>query len=46
MAFKGHIMFGLVNPTDDHEKSSVTYCSSKNHNFAEICHTNLKDASF
>ena len=39
-------MFGLVNPTDNHEKSSVAYCSSKNHNFAEIFHTNLNDVSF
>ena len=35
---------GVVNPAGDQETSSVAYCSNKNHNFANIGHTNMNDA--
>ena len=34
------------NPAGDQEKSSVAYCSNKNHIFAKIGHKNMNDASF
>ena len=36
----------VLNPAGDQEKSSVAYCSNKNHNFANIGHKNMNDASF
>ena len=36
----------MFNPAGDQEKSSVAYCSNKNHNFANIGHKNMNDASF
>ena len=36
--------YEVVNPRGDHEKSSVAYCSYKNHNFANIGHKNTNDA--
>ena len=38
--------FIVLNPACDQEKSSVAYCSNKNHNFANIGHKNMNDASF
>ena len=35
-----------INPAGDQEKSSVAYCTNKNHNFANIGHKNMNDASF
>ena len=42
----GKILFLFCNPAGDQEKSSVAYCSNKNHNFANIGHKNMNDASF
>ena len=36
----------LCNPRSDLEISSVVYCSYKNHNFANIGHKNMNNASF
>ena len=41
-----HINIFLFNPAGDQEKSSVAYCSKKNHNFANTGHKNMNDASF
>ena len=32
-----------LNPACDQEKSSVAYCSKKNHNFANIGHKNMNE---
>ena len=34
----------LIKPAGDQEKSSMAYCSNKNHNFANIGHKNMNDA--
>ena len=39
-------VFILTLCTGDQEKSSVAYCSNKHHNFANIGHKNMNDASF
>ena len=36
----------VFNPAGDQEKYSVAHCSNKNHNFANIGHKNMNDASF